>query len=339
MHRIDGQGATQDNRFTKGNPSTGQIATVVTDDWLNDVQEAICAVIEAAGITLEKGDYSQLLEAIQALFDPQVDLSAFVKKGGDVMSGALTINLATAGLPLKLQRGDNGVVAVMFADTDTTKYFGMNGSGDFVVANQANLSDGKPVWHDGNIGPRISALVEDATPDLDDYLATSAGKKAKIRSILSAVGQAPTVILEDHKNEGTAGGTFNSGAWRIRDLGAIRNVDNLATVSNNEFTLPAGSYYIEFDAPAFDVGRHKARLYNVTDGATAIEGTAARTGNAGSADNPTTRSFGGGYVSIAATTTFRVEHRCEGSRSTDGFGEYAGWGTEVYSRVRIWPLP
>lgn len=66
MHRIDGVGATVNNLFTEGNPPATP-ATVVTDDWLNDVQEAIANVIEAAGITLVKGTQTQLLSAIRAI--------------------------------------------------------------------------------------------------------------------------------------------------------------------------------------------------------------------------------------------------------------------------------
>lgn len=67
MHRIDGEGATQDNRFTEGNPSTGTIATVVTADWANAVQEEIIAVLEAAGIEPSKSNSAQLVAAIQSL--------------------------------------------------------------------------------------------------------------------------------------------------------------------------------------------------------------------------------------------------------------------------------
>lgn len=67
MHRIDGEGATPDNKFTEGNPSTGAIATEVTADWANAVQEEIIAVLVAAGIVPAKADNGQLLEAIQSL--------------------------------------------------------------------------------------------------------------------------------------------------------------------------------------------------------------------------------------------------------------------------------
>ena len=67
MHRIDGPGATVDNRFTDGDPVAGIPATMVTDDWANDVQENIIAVLVAAEITPTKGRAGDLLDSIKKL--------------------------------------------------------------------------------------------------------------------------------------------------------------------------------------------------------------------------------------------------------------------------------
>lgn len=67
MHRIDGPSATPSNQFTQGSPTGGVPATVVTADWLNDVQENVSRAVEGAGIPLEKGNFGQLLAAIRAL--------------------------------------------------------------------------------------------------------------------------------------------------------------------------------------------------------------------------------------------------------------------------------
>jgi hypothetical protein len=65
MHRIDGAGYGPGNQFTEGNPGTGVPPTRVTDDWLNDMQEEIAKVVEAAGVPLVKGTTSQLLTALR----------------------------------------------------------------------------------------------------------------------------------------------------------------------------------------------------------------------------------------------------------------------------------
>lgn len=59
-------GPNPNHYFTKGNPGSGIPATIVDDDWANAVQEEICAVIVAAGISLNKTNRAQLLAALRA---------------------------------------------------------------------------------------------------------------------------------------------------------------------------------------------------------------------------------------------------------------------------------
>ena len=63
MHRISTSGATIGGLF-KESPAP---ATKVGAAWLNDLQENVIGVIDAAGIALVPGDYGQLLAAIRAL--------------------------------------------------------------------------------------------------------------------------------------------------------------------------------------------------------------------------------------------------------------------------------
>lgn len=79
MHRIDGPGAVADlpaprestiapGFFSPGNPATGQQSTRVTYEWTNAVQEELVNVITRAGLTLDKKQNNQLLEALKRLF-------------------------------------------------------------------------------------------------------------------------------------------------------------------------------------------------------------------------------------------------------------------------------
>lgn len=67
MHRIDGPGATSGGLFTEGSPAGGVPATVVTDDWMNDVQENLIALLTAAGITPTKGRAADVMDSIRTL--------------------------------------------------------------------------------------------------------------------------------------------------------------------------------------------------------------------------------------------------------------------------------
>ena len=66
--------------------------------------------------------------------------------------------------------------------------------------------------------------------------------------------------LQDQKTSGTEGGNFTSGAWNTRTLNTEVTDTIGSTLSSNQFTLPAGTYYIEASAPAYSVGRHLSRL-------------------------------------------------------------------------------
>lgn len=58
--------------FSDGNPATSVPATLVTQDWLNGVQEEIINVIEAASLTPSITDNTQLKTAIQDLITSAV---------------------------------------------------------------------------------------------------------------------------------------------------------------------------------------------------------------------------------------------------------------------------
>lgn len=109
MHRIDGPAAAPGGLFTEGDPNVGTPATVVTDDWLNAVQEEISGVVEASGAALAKPDNTQLLAAIKALLDvavPPGQIAPFafqaVPAGWSVCDGGALSRTAEARLFAKI---------------------------------------------------------------------------------------------------------------------------------------------------------------------------------------------------------------------------------------------
>ena len=144
-------------------------------------------------------------------------------------------------------------------------------------------------------------------------------------------------ILTDEKTAGTAGGTFTSGAWQTRDL-QNEVYDGIGiTFSTNEFILPTGNYLIQWSAPAYSVNLHQSRLYDVT-GAAIIEygSTAMATSLLGHyADVGFTRSFGSARVTPSGTNNYKIEHHCEDTYATEGFGHAGGFAVEVYTVVEI----
>lgn len=68
MKRIDADGHLS-NRFQDGDPGSGIKGTQVDAAWLNNVQEELAGVVEAASITLDGDDDGQLLQALAGFFN------------------------------------------------------------------------------------------------------------------------------------------------------------------------------------------------------------------------------------------------------------------------------
>ena len=143
------------------------------------------------------------------------------------------------------------------------------------------------------------------------------------------------IIIRDEKTSGTDGGTFTTGAWRIRDLNTLEQSDNSASLSTNEITLTSGQYLLEATVPGHAVDNHQARLYNVTDASVEVYGTTEYAVGSGSSI-VTTHSFIKKYLDITTSKTFRIEHQCQTTETSDGFGLAAGFGgNEVYTNISI----
>ena len=128
--------------------------------------------------------------------------------------------------------------------------------------------------------------------------------------------------LVDQKAQSTEGGTFTSGAWQHRDL-QTEHYDTIGiTFGTNTFVMPVGTFYIDWSCPGIGVVYHKSRLYNITSAAVMGYGTSAisKINSAyGDAQNQTL-SNGSALVTLVATATFKIEHRCSTTQSTSGFG-------------------
>jgi len=141
-------------------------------------------------------------------------------------------------------------------------------------------------------------------------------------------------IIADVKATGVEGGSSVAG-WQDRVLNTELSDDqNLVTLSSNQFTLQAGKYFINFDAPAYNSSLHHAQLYNVTDSSVSIEGTGEFTWIT---DNAHTRTFGSGVVTITGAKTFKVRHRIATAHGSNGLGVsvQSGQGNSVFTRVTI----
>lgn len=153
----------------------------------------------------------------------------------------------------------------------------------------------------------------------------------------NGVNATPYILLRDEKSQGSNGGTFTSGAWRTRVINTeVIDTHNLCTLSSNQFTLLAGTYRIKSRAPAFVVDRHRSRLYNIT---TISQVLLSSSGYTDSTRNNLDYSTIVGQFTIGTTTTFEIQHYCQTTYNTFGFGVGTNFGgNEYFTEVELWRL-
>ena len=167
-----------------------------------------------------------------------------------------------------------------------------------------------------------------------DMLAANAVSSAKLAS---GVGGkfASYAIIGDQKSADSDAGTFTSGDWRTRDLNTeLSDPDGIVSISNNQFTLAAGSYLVKASAPALGVNNHKIKIYNITDSADIEIGT---TEYSHASDYSTERSFVSARFTISGSKAFEIQHRCETTKSSTGLGRGYGMSVvELFTLVEIY---
>jgi hypothetical protein len=196
------------------------------------------------------------------------------------------------------------------------------------------------VGYRGDTSSTPAFVFEDVSTQANGYLVINASKSPSLTGV--PLVQPRIATIKDVKASGTEGGTFTSGVYQTRVLNTLQDPTGIVTsLASNQFTLPAGRYYIEAVAPASSLtatapSNHKAKLRNITDSSDVIIGSSMRLSlnNAGTAG--TNASVIHGVVDISSPKVFELQHRCAVTTGTSGFGIAAGFGDdEVYSTVKI----
>lgn len=133
MYRIDNQFASTilPTPLAPGTPGFyssgsigGELATIVTADAMNEIQEELVAVVNAGGLTLDKTDNTQVIQAILALIAGNTrkrltgPLDLYCANGGSDTNNGLTPSTPFAAYNLLVQQYDLGgqTVTIHLAD-------------------------------------------------------------------------------------------------------------------------------------------------------------------------------------------------------------------------------
>lgn len=147
-------------------------------------------------------------------------------------------------------------------------------------------------------------------------------------------GLSEIAYLRDERPSGSHGGSCVGNTWNTRALNVLGGDGSFISLSNNQFTLAAGKYFIEIHAPAVQVGQHQAKLTVLETNQDVLIGSAGYSPSGSTSS--TTHSIIQGEVIVGTPSTFEVRHRCALERFNLGFGIGAGFGTpEVFTQVKI----
>jgi hypothetical protein len=140
------------------------------------------------------------------------------------------------------------------------------------------------------------------------------------------------ILLKELQASGTNGGTFTSGAWRTRVLNTVQNDPlGFVSLSGNQILLPASNWRVSARAPAANCGNHQCRLQNVSAGTTVAMGSSSYA-------NPTvmqTDSVVDACFSSNGSDLYELQHQCQITVATVGFGGANSFGGEVYSTMQL----
>ena len=185
---------------------------------------------------------------------------------------------------------------------------------------------------DGTIG--LADLSATGTKDATTFLR---GDNTFAEAGGGGIFESQLLHVRDEKASETQGGASISGSQTRVLNTVVTNEISGASLSSNQITLPAGTYFIHASAPIFNSSNHKLYLHNVTDATQEIIGTVQYTDNAASV---MTDSFVHGRFTIASTKVFELRHYVSVAKGTNGLGVGYNIGStiNIYANVMIWKV-
>ena len=239
---------------------------------------------------------------------------------------ANTLKPITSGNSLVLQ-GDSGGSGVSGPSIDS------NGDVDFSQNTNAKVklpSGGGIYESDGSteILTESGGAVTLKNTTIDSNVVFPAGGTGNPISV---------AVIADEKSATSDGGSSTTGSYLTRDLNTeISDPDGIVSIASNQFTLGAGTYLINWSAPAHKPNEHQTLLYDITGSSILELGTSEYSDQTASYQ---TRSFGSFIHAITTNNVYEIRHRFAVAKGSNGQGVPANFGENIiYLLVIIYKL-
>ncbi|WCG83822.1 phage tail protein [Pectobacterium sp. A5351] len=363
---------TPDNVFHDGNPLTGELGTIVTALFMNNVQAAIrnsqaeiISVLADAGITVDSNKTDQLLTALKATFATNSNMNDRVPStrtvNGKALSADITLNAGDVGALAKDQNGADitnsalfrkniGIIesawggkAVQLSGANIQDYFKVNRPSDLYQCDSANVT-GLPAgfgpsiieWKSSADGFGVLSIVDVTNPSRTACVVLSNGNwQGWVTPVVShaSTTRIPTRIIEI--NEPNVNGDY------VIEYGGTNGTPSYCYVDFHTDGKQSTDYNVRIAAPPPAPGESLS-LLNIT--ASKLLVNSARVWTEGDFTLPLRKEYGGsgmetGAVGNAITTKFATIadwlYVCDRSgNNLCGSVEFEGSGWASFLSVR-----
>ena len=141
-------------------------------------------------------------------------------------------------------------------------------------------------------------------------------------------------LIGDKKDGSTAGGSLTSGDWRTHDLQTeFSDPDGIVSISSNQFTLQAGSYFVVHKSIIYHSNSGVTKLYNVTDGAD-VSNSFSGPVYARNSSSHAIQLSGSARFTISGAKAFELRTRAAVDNS-GGFGIASTFADNFYAIIEI----
>jgi hypothetical protein len=269
------------------------------------------------------GDASTTAFTLDVRANSALDIEVFVENVRQDPNSAYTVNGTTLTFTAAPPSGTNNIYVVHQAPTVAS----VSPTAGSVTASS----------FDNSVISGHTALAE--TPaSTDEFLVSDAGTIKRIDfSHIQGVYESQLLHVRDEKSTGSAGGDASATTDNVRVLNTVvTNEISGASLGSNRITLPAGTYFIDAWAYAYQTDMNRAMLYNQSDSSVTILGHSNFSDDNNQGYSP---SFVRGRFTISAQKLFEIRHYTEKANSGNGFGiDTDDSRTNVYTDVLIWKV-